>query len=122
MTTPQPMETAPTDGTRVLINTRVYHFSAEKMRHVPGGTQWIECRFIEGRWREWCGNERTQSTGSIDPIEWAPVPGAALKPTQSGASESVCNCPKIGERFTPEKHRGACPVHHIDRAKPGVSE
>jgi hypothetical protein len=70
----QRMESAPRDGTRILIQQRVHHFSSALHKYVPAGTQWIECRFVDGAFKEWCGNNRTQSTGSIDPIAWAPLP------------------------------------------------
>lgn len=74
---PQPMDTAPTDGTRVLIHTEVYHYSADRYgvcdwRKI--GTQWLEARFTDSKWVEWCGNEKTSSTNTLNPIEWAPRP------------------------------------------------
>lgn len=78
---PQPMDTAPTDGTRVLIHTEVHHYT--RSHRVPFsawrkvGTQWLEARFKDGKWVEWCGNDKTNSTGTLHPIEWAPLPGSA---------------------------------------------
>lgn len=74
---PQPMDTAPTDGTRVLIHTEVHHYSADRYQICAWrviGTQWLEARFKDGKWAEWCGNEKTSSNNTIHPIEWAPLP------------------------------------------------
>lgn len=77
---PQPMDSAPTDGTRILIHTEVHHYSADRYQICAWrmiGSQWLEARFLEGKWVEWCGNEKTKSTNVLHPIEWAPLPSGA---------------------------------------------
>lgn len=73
------MHDAPTDGTRVLIKATVFGFVPERHGssfriHKPVGTRWVECRFHDGRWQEWCGTANRQSTAAIQPIDWAPLP------------------------------------------------
>lgn len=74
MSKAQPMATAPTDGTRILIKSNTWHYHHRKMEYVQTGTQWLEARFKDGKFIEWTGNERISTTGSIDPVAWAPVP------------------------------------------------
>lgn len=71
------INTAPKDGTRILIKTHTFAFRSYAVGYVKSGTQWLECWWCVDRWREWCGNERTTSTRHIDPIQWAPLPGDA---------------------------------------------
>lgn len=74
MSNVQDMATAPTDGTCVLILTHTFEFDHRVNSTVSSGNAWIECRFVDGQWREWCGNKRTSSTGIVSPIKWAPLP------------------------------------------------
>ncbi len=73
------MNTAPTDGTRVLIKAVVTGYVPERRGshfrvHKPIGSRWVECRYIDGAWQEWCGVEDRRVLGTIEPIEWAPLP------------------------------------------------
>lgn len=72
------MDTAPEDGTRVLIKTHVYHFDGWGTPHQRGGTTVIECWFRGGKWQAWCGKASISSTQFIDPISWAPIPEELL--------------------------------------------
>lgn len=69
------MTTAPKDGTRILIKMHTWGYDS-KLGHQTrtGGTEISECWFHNDEWQLWCGNERTSSTGYVDPIAWAPVP------------------------------------------------
>ena len=71
-----PMDTAPRDGSRILINAKVWHYDRRRNRYVEAGEQWVDCWFVDGKFIEWCGNPRTRSTSAIDPIGWAPLPEA----------------------------------------------
>ena len=74
-----PMETAPTDGTRVLILNRQHGYDSKLYRYVPHGEAWVECYFTNGKWEEWCGSFKITSSATIDPIEWAHLPEAHNK-------------------------------------------
>jgi len=81
LTLPQvfPMDTAPTDGTRVLILNRQHGYDSKLFRYVPHGEAWVECYFVNGKWEEWCGSFKITSSATIDPIEWAHLPDAHNK-------------------------------------------
>lgn len=68
------MATAPTDGTRVLVLCETTGYNSGTARCEVTGTKWQECRYVEGKWRCWCGNDRIMSTESIKPLAWAPLP------------------------------------------------
>lgn len=70
----QPMDTAPTNGTLVLILRHTYGWSTSGHKYIKTGAQWVECSFVDDKWRVWCGNSRTSSTDYVDPIAWAPLP------------------------------------------------
>jgi hypothetical protein len=72
-----PMDTAPQDGTRILIKRHVRVFIDYGQPYARRGTQIIECWWSNGKWREWCGTERASSTDWIDPISWTPKPEGA---------------------------------------------
>lgn len=75
-----PMDSAPMDGTRILIKTVTFGWDTDICQHVATGDQWIEARWHKGaldsepRWQEWCGNDRTQTTSWLMPLGWAPRP------------------------------------------------
>ncbi|WOK01477.1 hypothetical protein [Pseudomonas phage UF_RH7] len=74
MSNVQDMAAAPTDGTCVLILTHTFEYDRSVNGMVRNGNAWVECRFVDGRWREWCGNKDTFCTSQIAPIKWAPLP------------------------------------------------
>lgn len=77
MAAEQPMASAPTDGTHVLVKATVFGFVPDRQgfrSHKPIGSRWVECRYHDGRWQEWAGRLDSQSTASIQPIKWAPLP------------------------------------------------
>jgi hypothetical protein len=71
----RPMETAPRDGTRVLIKNALQYYNdrTHKFEHV--GSAWIECWFNKGYWHRWCGSITRWTTDPITPLGWAPLPG-----------------------------------------------
>jgi hypothetical protein len=76
--TEQPMGTAPTDGTRVLIKAVVYGFLPDRQgfrSHRAIGSRWVECRYLAGCWQEWDGRMDRQTSATITPLAWAPLPG-----------------------------------------------
>jgi hypothetical protein len=74
------MENAPKDGRRILILTYTYGWDFALNRNTCSGTKWVEAWWAKGMgldeygWQEWCGNERTRTTGRIEPITWARLP------------------------------------------------
>lgn len=77
---PRAIVTAPMDGTRILVQSEVQHYVALYDRPnsfktwKPVGTQWVEARYHQGRWQEWCGTEATTSTCTLKPPQWKPLP------------------------------------------------
>jgi hypothetical protein len=76
----QPMETAPRDGTHILIKYVVSHYTDGDGRHRfkdyrPVGHKWAEFRFVDGEFRPWAGTDRVnQIGGGGEPVGWAPLP------------------------------------------------
>lgn len=68
------MATAPKDGTRVLLKVNTYGYSWHHQKHVHTGEQWTEARYKDGEWKEWCGCDEINSTGTLHPIGWMPSP------------------------------------------------
>jgi len=75
----RPIETAPKDGTRVIVRTPSFKWSSDICQHVAIGHRAVEARFCKGLsgepgWRLWCGDEKTFSTDWIVAEAWMPLP------------------------------------------------
>lgn len=85
------MDDAPKDRNILIKEETVgYHnseFYRKTPRHrqrpsgwYPTGYRWVEGRWVEAgggqpaRFVEWCGNARTQTTGSLSSVAWASLP------------------------------------------------
>lgn len=73
------MDTAPHDGSRHLVLSRVRHYCHRKRTYVQDGTQWVDAFYDGLLWQEWCGNPRTRSTSHLDPLGWAPLPSEQIE-------------------------------------------
>lgn len=74
-----PINTAPTDGTRILARVQVTGFVPERHGspfrvHTPIGSRWVEARFYDGRWQEWRGRENYQHPDTLVLLEWTELP------------------------------------------------
>lgn len=83
------MNSAPTDGTRILLKYVTFGFDSRAFKHKEDGTKWEECYWdgayaapqkdfsiVYGAWRVWTGNIRSEQLGCISkPLGWVPVPG-----------------------------------------------
>lgn len=81
------MDSAPKDGTRVLVKAVTFGWSSDVCQNVATGDKWVEASWragmggVELGWREWFGNERITSTdGALVALAWAPLPAAHLAP------------------------------------------
>lgn len=75
----QPIETAPKDGSRVIVRTPVFAWNSDICQHVAVGHRCVEARFCVGlngpaKWHEWRGNDKIFSTEAIIAEAWIPVP------------------------------------------------
>lgn len=77
----RPMDTAPRDGTRVIVKAVTFAWDSGTCQHVATGSRYVEAWWADGfggdeaGWREWCGNERTLSTeGRLTTLGWIPCP------------------------------------------------
>ncbi|RUT30865.1 hypothetical protein WG29040_23285 [Pseudomonas sp. PAMC 29040] len=105
----QSMETAPRDGTRILIKNKASLFECKLREYQVVGSQWLECWFVDGKFQRWCGDEKTRSTGAVDPMGWAPLPDTqAPAPISRRALESA-KLTLASTRYLLTKH---CPNHH----------
>lgn len=74
------MDSAPRDGTRILIKHYTWGYNSSIGRQEIDGTSISECRWVhdrwdkQGRWTEWCGNPNTFSTATIEPLAWCHIP------------------------------------------------
>lgn len=74
---------APKDR-RILIKTPRSGYDMKLGKHVRKGTAWVEAwwgyRFgneqmgVSKSWVVWCGDEKTQTTDTLEPICWAELP------------------------------------------------
>ena len=101
------MESAPRDGTHILIKNAASLFDCKLREYQVVGSQWLECWFVDGKFQRWCGDEKTRSTGAIDPLGWAPLPDAvppasealALLNDIAQSSKSVLSTEQWGRLF-----------------------
>jgi len=71
----QPMDTAPKDGTRILLKVKAFGWSQKTFRYEVTGTQAIEGRYKYDCWCTWGGTERIiTSSDPLIPIAWASLP------------------------------------------------
>ena len=81
----QPMETAPVDGSTILLLYYTRLYSRKDGCYIREGAKWEECRFVSreketGRrphWQPWCGKPTAWTTDFIAPedtIGWMPLP------------------------------------------------
>lgn len=69
-----PIETAPRDGTRILLLHTPMQYDRRKGYAVPTGEKWEEAHYLNGYWKPWCGSLTIQSTESLQPIGWRQLP------------------------------------------------
>lgn len=65
------MDTAPKDGTHILIRTVIKHYVDG--RYIDVGSYLVECFWRDGEWAIWCGNENTITTEKVHPLGWVPI-------------------------------------------------
>ena len=83
----QPMETAPRDGSRIILKAVLFGWDSDIAQHVAIGDHYIEARWSNGMsgvgdpgWHEWCGNDRMHSTtGRLVGLGWIPRPPEVKK-------------------------------------------
>lgn len=75
-----PIDSAPKDGTRVLIRSVCFQWNSDICQNVAIGHRAVEASFRAGMmgteqaWREWCGDEKVFSTDWLIVDAWAPLP------------------------------------------------
>lgn len=85
-----PIESAPKDGTRVIVKTPCFYWNTDVCQHLARGTRAVEARYAtspgrpEPHWIEWCGDEKTYSSSWIVAEAWMPLPAqpAAIRKDQ----------------------------------------
>lgn len=87
---PLPMDSAPKDGTRVLLRYYPRYYSFKREQYERAGPIWQECRWRSDRartgsdphWEPWLGDSRLNTTafiGEADAIEWLPNPSPVAR-------------------------------------------
>lgn len=80
------IDTAPKDGSHILIKTVTFGWNSDICQNVATGEKWVEGRWgkdLSGneKWLEWCGDDKIHTTDSLTPLAWAPTPVIAASPT-----------------------------------------
>lgn len=72
------MDTAPTDGSRILAQVQLYSYKQGEngfSAFHAAGTRWVECRMHENAWEEWSGGDYLESSGRrVHALMWMPLP------------------------------------------------
>ena len=82
----QPIETAPKDGTRIIVRCVCFRWNSDVCQNVAIGHKWVEARWAIGmagsiaEWQEWCGDESITSTDWLCPDMWMPLPISPTNP------------------------------------------
>jgi hypothetical protein len=68
------MTTAPKDGTRTLILTKIFLYNNRSGEYECAGVRAQECWWDGKVWQIWCGAKTTTSTEHVEPLGWWPLP------------------------------------------------
>ncbi|MBY0559844.1 hypothetical protein [Hyphomicrobium sp.] len=80
----RPMDTAPKDGSRILIKTVTYGYNHLNNRMEPTGDQWIEGRWAansvgQHEWLQWTGDPKIFTTNTLRPLGWSERPSDEME-------------------------------------------